>query len=322
MVIKRIYNIISKTKFANNIFTFIVKMMISVQFIKIITNLIYNKFNYFQKKAFYALFSKALVNKNINVKSSNWEVYFCNKKILMPLRSDYINLDWDLAVSIIGHDLDVVKSYETLIKNSMVNCFFDIGTNYGTHSLLFLSQGIETISFEPNTKCNEYFFEACKTNNFNQNMNNIGIGNKKEVAFLKFPKNALWNGSFSSDVTKEFENDVETIEVNVETLDLFANEKNLKPALIKIDTEGFELNVFMGAKETINKNRPIIIFECNFPKDRKQIYKLLEEVGFIVCKLPISDTLTVEKYNCESFETSKNTNFLALDIKHNKIKII
>lgn len=322
MVLKKIYNIISKTKIANNLFTYIVKMILSNLFIKSKVNSLYNKFNYFQKKIFYALFSKAIINKKIEVESSTWEIIFCNKKISMPLRKEHINLDWDLAVSILGHDLDVIKSYETLIKNSMVNCFFDIGTNYGTHSLLFLSQEIETISFEPNPKCNEYFFEACNINKLINNMNNIGIGDKEEVAFLKFPKNSLWNGSLSSSITKEFKNDVETIEVNVKSLDSFVNEKNLEPDLIKIDTEGFELNVFIGAKETLNKKRPIIIFECNFPKDRKQIFNLLKEIGFIICKLPINENLIVEKYTCESFEISNNTNFLALDIKNNKIKIV
>lgn len=321
MILKKIYNLILNISFFREILAFFIILILKISFIKTIINYIYNKLDYLQKKAFYALFSKALVDKKINIKSSNWEIYFCNKKILMPLRSDNITLDWDLAVSILGHDLDVIKSYEILIKNNLIDCFFDIGTNYGTHSLLFLSQYIKTISFEPNQNCNEYFFESCKINSFTPNMNNIGIGDKEEVAYLKFPKNALWNGSLSKDVTKDFEEDAETLEVNVKTLDSFVFEKTLNPDLIKIDTEGFELNVLNGATKTIENFRPIVIFECNFSTNRKQIFELFDKYNFTVCKLPISSDLTAKKFTCNEFESSNETNFLALD-NNGQIKII
>lgn len=320
MILKKIYNLILKVAFIRELLTLFVILVLKVSFIKSIINNIYNKFDYIQRKAFYALFSKALVNKKINVKTSTWKIYFCNKKILMPLRSNNINLDWDLAVSIIGHDLDVIKSYEVLIKNNLVKCFFDIGTNYGTHSILFLSQSIKTISFEPNQNCNEYFFETCKINSFSPNMNNIGIGNKEETAYLKFPKNALWNGSISNDISLK-DLDEEILEVKVDTLDNFVKKQNIGPDLIKIDTEGFELNVLKGAINTIKSFRPIIIFECNFPTNRRQIYELFREFSFAICKLPISPSLSVEKYSIDSFENSKETNFIAIDIKNNLIKI-
>jgi len=57
--------------------------------------------------------------------------------------------------------------------------------------------------------------------------------------------------------------EVEQIEVTITTLDDFisANNNLLIPNFIKIDVEGYELNVFQGAVNLIANSRPIIVFE-------------------------------------------------------------
>lgn len=51
------------------------------------------------------------------------------------------------------------------------------------------------------------------------------------------------------------------IEVNSELLDHLIDQ-NLKISLIKIDVEGGEWDVLRGAIQTINRSKPLIIFEC------------------------------------------------------------
>lgn len=51
------------------------------------------------------------------------------------------------------------------------------------------------------------------------------------------------------------------IEVQTMLLDQVVDQ-NLKISLIKMDVEGGELNVLLGAKQTIIRNKPIILFEC------------------------------------------------------------
>ena len=42
--------------------------------------------------------------------SSSWRVEFCGKRIVLPLTRDRAWLDWDLAVSVLGHDLEVKQT--------------------------------------------------------------------------------------------------------------------------------------------------------------------------------------------------------------------
>jgi FkbM family methyltransferase len=53
----------------------------------------------------------------------------------------------------------------------------------------------------------------------------------------------------------------ETIRVRVETMDRMIP-RDHPVSLIKVDVEGGELGVFRGARETLQRNRPIVVFEC------------------------------------------------------------
>jgi FkbM family methyltransferase len=60
--------------------------------------------------------------------------------------------------------------------------------------------------------------------------------------------------------------------VDVVTLDSHYCEKR-RVSLVKIDTQGFELNVLRGATNTINEHRPVVIFEHEdqYHSDAKEV---------------------------------------------------
>jgi FkbM family methyltransferase len=81
----------------------------------------------------------------------------------------------------------------------------------------------------------------------------------------------------------------ETIRVRVETMDRMIP-RDLPVSLIKVDVEGGELGVFRGARETLRKNRPIVVFECGLAAAAAgatpdAIHEALAEVGLLASTL-------------------------------------
>ncbi len=77
-------------------------------------------------------------------------------------------------------------------------------------------------------------------------------------------------------------------EVQAVTLDSLVQKYNLRPAIIKIDVEGAEFKVLLGATETLRKYHPCIMMECSdvMLKQQKsssqEILDFLKEIGYIV----------------------------------------
>jgi FkbM family methyltransferase len=79
--------------------------------------------------------------------------------------------------------------------------------------------------------------------------------------------------------------DVEQLRVRVEALD-HALEEDYSPALIKIDVEGGERGVLVGARRLLQRHRPIVIVEHGaaahgfHPTPASDIHKLLRAAGY------------------------------------------
>ena len=75
--------------------------------------------------------------------------------------------------------------------------------------------------------------------------------------------------------------------VEIKTLDSFNIEK---PTLIKLDVEGSELKVIQGARNTLNKFKPVLWIEIHtdatlkaegFPYERREIENILSELNYV-----------------------------------------
>lgn len=232
----------------------------------------------------------------------------------MPLRNEECWLDWDNALSILGHDPDIKETYENLLDTISIKVFFDIGANYGTHSLLFLTQGVQTISFEPNHSLNSHFELLCKANNVTGKMENIAVGEKQGIAKLQFPEDATWLGTIvESEATSLGQaHQLTSIEVPLKTLDQYVQEKMMEPDLIKIDTEGNEINVLAGAKDLLQGKRPFVIFESNNTRGRKDIWNFLDGTGYRINDLPFRKGEMKAGHTPDEFINSRKLNFIAV----------
>lgn len=251
---------------------------------------------------------------------------FFGKKVKLPLTQNRMWLDWDIAMSILGHELEIKTTYKTLTKNnSRPTLFFDIGSNYGTHSLLLLKHGIPTFSFEPNPACYEYFREICALNHVDCNLQAVALGEKSNEVEFVYPEHEAWLGKISRDTSESFNSDSEIRKIRVKqiSLDSFVNSTGSRPTLIKIDTEGTELEVLKGPVTTLCTCRPVIIFESFKDSSRMKLFNFFRDNGYMVSFLPISRLSAIHCADYNEFAESSAANFLALpNSSHDCVSVI
>ncbi|HKO98764.1 MAG TPA: FkbM family methyltransferase [Pyrinomonadaceae bacterium] len=198
-------------------------------------------------------------------------------------------------------------TYERLIKTGRVETFFDIGSNVGLHSLLLLVHGIQVVSFEPNPACHIAFREACKLNNVIPDIQSLALADKAGEAKLFFPDQQTDLGTTAPQTSaylREYQN-IKEITVPKITLDTFLADTGHRPDLIKIDTEGNELDVLKGARRALGEMGPTIIFESWPGYLRAELFKFLTEADYLI------HNLSGEALTEGGFANSLATNFLA-----------
>ena len=109
---------------------------------------------------------------------------------------------------------------------------------------------------------------------------NVGLSNREGSLPFHINRSNI-GGSQIIDVNHESIEDA--IKINVKPLDQLNELKDARVALIKVDVEGSELNVLKGAKDTISKNMPAILFEQSAPEiinGSSSVIKYLEDLGY------------------------------------------
>jgi FkbM family methyltransferase len=169
----------------------------------------------------------------------------------------------------------------------------DVGAYIGTHTIAFahfVGPTGRIISIEPQP----ITFELLKSNIEINSLSNIDLRNAVvsfEPAKLLIPTIQIENQSsfgsasllsiFSSHPEDEKHTDISPLHIEIDaiTIDLLALDAC---ALIKIDAEGMENLVLRGARQTIEKHRPVIYAECNSVEAGIKTVKLLKDTGYHV----------------------------------------
>lgn len=162
-------------------------------------------------------------------------------------------------------DIDYISN---LIENT--GHIIDVGANIGYHSICWSAQipNHYVHSFEPGKET----FDLLEFNVENNQKNNIilmnaAVSDKSGIAtFYHCSDNA-----YSSLKDTKRKKIISTYKVQVITIDDYVKLNNLENvSFMKIDVEGFEHNVLIGAKDTLLSKKPIVFCEIYAGKNSNE----------------------------------------------------
>jgi FkbM family methyltransferase len=261
--------------------------------------------------------ARAFVQRRAAITASLWNVRFCGRVIRFPLTPEGAWLDWDLALSVVGPYLKAKATYSALLRSSSrPELFVDIGANYGTHSLIFLAQGVTTLCIEPNPLCVEHLRSLCRLNGFSPSIEEVALGASHGEIELRYVENATWLGTTRLREARDEHEDAGLIvrSVSLRTLDDYLPPLSGHRILMKIDTEGSELPILVGAARTLRELRPLVVFESLLPQERESLFDLFHRFEFTVLSLPWDPSRPKPALTLAAFMASRATNFLAKPI--------
>ena len=156
---------------------------------------------------------------------------------------------------------DMVRLFSLLVGSDDV--VFDVGANIGCTSILFSQLASKVYSFEPSPSTFQYLeMNVNHANAKNINMFNVGLGNGAGKFTLTFASNNRAGGFVSDKMQASSGHQVEDIIIEIGD-DFISKNSIAKLDFIKIDVEGFELNVINGLRSTIMKFEPVVVLELN-----------------------------------------------------------
>tara|TARA_E500000178_G_scaffold347033_1_gene399623 strand:- start:141 stop:917 length:777 start_codon:yes stop_codon:yes gene_type:complete len=161
---------------------------------------------------------------------------------------------------------------------------WDIGANVGNHSVYWGSSGSKVVAFEPNPKIYPMLLENVRTNLLEDCIliNNLALGDKAGRVCMQIPDTSNYGTSRIVENTPEAFSD----SVHITRIDDFYKDTSgglqadvLIPDLMKIDTEGYELNVLQGASRFLSLHKPVVWVEIE-TTNRSKIDKMLNDFGY------------------------------------------
>jgi FkbM family methyltransferase len=143
--------------------------------------------------------------------------------------------------------------------------FVDVGANVGTYSIIAGEVGADLVAIEPNERARGWLRRNLELNGLDAQVLDVAIGAEPGTA------------SFTSgkDTTNSFDPEGDQL-VQVDTLDRIIGDRQ---ANIKVDVEGFELEVLAGAAEALAAHR-VRLIQMEMNEDRDAICAHLRGLGY------------------------------------------
>ena len=220
------------------------------------------------------------------------------------------------------------KVYKKLFEKLNIDLFIDVGINLGQTLIKVksISKGVKYVGFEPNYNCLSYVDNLIRLNNLNNTCQIIPVGLGKTNTVMKFYQ--LGHTDTRGSLTDQSFNEEEKVNltfVPIFKLDDQPISRKLKTVVLKIDVEGFELDVLIGGLEFIKSCQPIILIEVlphNGEKDKislqKEMLMYFKELKYTVYEICSVNGEFKPLINLDIFNEFEN-DFIAIPNKKLKI---
>jgi FkbM family methyltransferase len=228
----------------------------------------------------------------------------------------YLASEGDDAIAAILYFKGVAGFESATIQLSLklfeqANVVFDIGANTGIYALLaaIADERRMVYAFEPVPRIFERLQKNVALNQMhNLHVNASAVTNFDGTTQLYIPKGSVHIPTGSSTLAG-FREAAEEVKASAITLDSFVKTQQiLKIDLIKIDTENTEPWVLAGARETIVRDKPLIICEVLKGTTEPELHKVMDPLSYRY--FWITERGLVEKTVIEGDGTYKNSNYL------------
>jgi FkbM family methyltransferase len=198
------------------------------------------------------------------------------------------------------HSVTLVYSeLQNRLQTKQQVVLLDIGANTGSFALLpTMSKKIKVFAFEPNLEVADILRTNVKLNNITDNVTvlPIGISNKTAIVDLHIPTDKRSGlATLGTNILRFASDSGYSSAVYVTSLDeiaglLLKNDEAID--VVKIDTEGWEYYILLGAIKTLQAHRPAILLEFNETNmqqtgvNSKDLLSLLDKLQYTCTKLP------------------------------------
>jgi len=203
---------------------------------------------------------------------TNFTFEYCGKSITLNLPIPKDHIQNQIINSKNFYEIDLLEEVGRLPLKDGIVC--DIGANIGNHSVYFSSiLKRDVFAFEPNKIARDILDKNIELNDLKDKVKvfQVGLGSEETQGSMDINTTNLGASRL---------NLVPNGDVSIKTLDSYIG-KNIKVSLLKIDVEGFEIEVLEGAKETIKNDKPLIVIETQTNRDFLDINQKLNILEYM-----------------------------------------
>lgn len=189
------------------------------------------------------------------------------------------------GASVYFNKLESEQTAKMLNEVSAGDVFFDVGANAGYYSILasrLVGDSGRVLAFEPLIRNLSYLYRHKSLNNA-ENVTVFAFACSDENSIVSF---STGDNIAMGHIDKEAAGEMPVPSI---TLDEVSKRTGLMPNIIKIDVEGAELDVLMGAENILKNATPKIFLSTHSVKLREDCLLHLSNAGYSVLPLIDSD---------------------------------